>query len=218
VEDPAPGQQKELYVAYTINSGRKNEITKKDNDLVSIDAPPARMASGLQIVKAEYGYSGNYTDVTNALQDLMKSDGSIDVTVGFKQVGLPDPNPNKQKNLRVEYTINGSTSTQTLNDGERFKLNAPPLEDTSGNPKLTDHATSFIWILVKGALQFIGVFLQFASGFASAAYGTTLFGDSGVFWWMFLFAGLLIPFFGFIGLPILAFIIRLFRSSNVLPA
>jgi hypothetical protein len=98
--DPAPGQVKSVTISYTINGGASNTIIKNDSDIVSIDAPPVTTASGLQITKAEYGYAGNYTDVTDAVQSLV-SNGSINLTVGFNAVGLPDPNPNKQKELNI---------------------------------------------------------------------------------------------------------------------
>ena len=218
IEDPAPGQIKTLEVDYTINDGKKNTISKRDNDLVSIDAPPVRLASGLQIIKAEYGYSGNWTDVTNAVQDLMGTDGSINITIGFKQLGLPDPNPNKQKQLKVEYTINGASTSDILNDGQKFKVSAPAKEDVTGAPKIQEGLGSFIWLLVKGAFQTLAIFLQVSSGFITAKYGEFLFGPSDVFWWIFMMLGLFIPLFGFLGLPFFAFWIRLFRSDNVLPA
>ena len=218
IDDPAPGQLKTLDLTYFINDGKKNEISKKDNDLVSIDAPPARMASGLQIVKAEYGYPGNWTDVTNAVQDLMRSDGSIDVTVGYKQLGLPDPNPNKQKQLHVEYTLNGASTSNTYTDGDKFKVSAPAKEDLSGSPKIQEGLGSFIWLLIGGALKTLAIFFQFSSGFITAKYGESLFGPSDVFWWIFFITGLFIPLFGFTGLPILAFWVRLFRSDNVIIA
>lgn len=212
VEDPAPGQLKTLDISYTINNGSKNDISKKDNDLVFIDAPPARDASGLQIVKAEYGYSGNWTDVTDALQNLMRSDGSIDVTVGFKEVGLPDPNPNKQKQLKVDYTLNGSKSTDTLKDGQRFKISAPPLEDTSDHRSPTQHAFSLAGTLLQGVFLFVGVLFHTLSAIATAEFGSYVFGPG--FWWVSFAVGL-IPLFGFVTLPILVFMVRLFRSSDI---
>jgi hypothetical protein len=216
IEDPAPGQLKEAYVAYTINGGRKNEITKKDNDLVKIDAPPVREASGLQITKAEYGYSGNWTDVTNAVQDLMKSDGSINITVGFKALGLPDPNPNKQKELRVDYSINGATSSQSLKDGETFTLSAPAAEDTSG-PSVNDQANSLFGLLLSGLGLFITALFCFTSAFASVRFATEAIGDNSAIWWIFFSLGLF-PLFGFIGLPFFVFIARLFVSSDFVTA
>lgn len=215
VDDPAPGQLKQIEIDYTINDGSKNTITKKDNDLVSIDAPPMREASGLQIVKAEYGYSGNWTDVTSAVQNLMKSDGSIDIKVGFKEVGLPDPNPNKQKELKVDYTINGSKSTQNLKDGERFRLNAPPREDGSkykvGNP-----VGSIFWMVISGIFHFIGTFI-WVLGILTAynlGYNYLIGGQIGGL----LIAGLVgwIPLFSFLVLPFIIFAIRLFRSTDII--
>lgn len=216
IDDPAPGQMKTLDLVYTINDGSKNEMMKRDNDLVWIDAPPKRDASGLQIVKAEYGYSGNFTDVTSALQNLMKSDGSIDVKVGFKELGLPDPNPNKQKQLAVEYTINGGPSTQTLNDGERFKLSAPPREDDSkykvGNPVM-----SIVWLVFSGALHFISTFIWVLGIVISYKVGSEYLGG-GTIGGILLSVPGMIPFFPFLGMPFILFAIRLFRQTNIIPA
>lgn len=218
IDDPAPGQQKSIEIDYIINGGRKNTILKKDNDLVSIDAPPERVASGLQIVKAEYGYSGNWTDVTNAVQDLMKSDGSIDIKVGFKELGLPDPNPNKQKQLSVEYTINGAQTSETYIDGQRFKVSAPAKEDLSNTPSIRDHVNNAMWSAPAFFARFLGVCVQLISGFGTAQYVESLMGPSSAFWWISFGLGFFIPLFAFIGLPILGFWVRLFRSDNVILA
>ena len=121
VQDPAPGQTKTLTLTYTINGGATTTLTEKDGNSVIINAPPAREADGLKIVKAEYGYSGNFTDVTNALQDQIYN-GSINIIVSPKAVGIPDPNPSKQKSLEVQYTINGASSSQSVVDGKKFSI------------------------------------------------------------------------------------------------
>jgi hypothetical protein len=154
VDDPAPGQIKTLNVTYTINGGSSNTLSVKDGNTFRIDAPPARTASGLQITKAEYGYSGNYQDVTNAVQDMV-SKGSINLKVGFAAVGLPDPNPQKLKELKVDYTINGASSSQTIPDGQSFTLSAPPLND-SKSPK--DSGAEFMNALFNSVYFFIKVF------------------------------------------------------------
>lgn len=213
VDDPAPGQLKQVDIVYTINGGTKNEITVKDNDLVSIDAPPVRLASGLQIVKAEYGYSGNFTDVTNAIQDMVSSSGSIDVKVGYKQVGIPDPNPNKQKELRVEYTINGSPTNQTFKDGERFKVSAPAKEDTSSNQKLGDSVNSLFWMLFSGVATFCSTFLYVLSILVAYEFGNYFLHP--LIWAILAF---FLPLYAFWGLPFVVFVIRLFKSTNVIPA
>ena len=208
VTDPAPGQLKTLDVSYTVNGGSKNDLSKKDNDLVQIDAPPSKLATGLQITKAEYGYSGNLTDVTDAVQNLVSSDGSINLKVGFAAVGLPDPNPNKQKSLTVDYTINGAPSTQTLTDGQTFKLSAPASQAKSNSSPSQD-AGSVMAILFKSIAQFFGMFLYTLSIFTAIEYGNQfisplLFGALAFF----------IPFFSFWALPFITFVIRLFSADD----
>jgi hypothetical protein len=217
IDDPAPGQLKTLDLSYTVNGGNSNSISKKENDLVSVRAPPATVASGLQIVKAEYGYPGNWTDVTDALQNLTTS-GSINIKVGFKELGLPDPNPNKQKELKVDYTINGSQSSETLKDGEKFKLSAPALEDTSGGKSPTSYVTDILWIILIRGLTFAYVFVQCVSGYVTADFASYLFGASDIVWYSFAFLGAIIPFFAFGTLPMIAFLIRLFKHTDIVPA
>jgi hypothetical protein len=155
VEDPAPGQTKTLNITYTINGGSQNTLAVKDGGVVHIDAPPARTASGLQITKAEYGYQGNYTDVTNALQDKV-SKGTINLKVGFAAVGIPDPNPNKQKELKVEYKINGSPSSQIILDGQTFAVSAPPVTNSSSaKDAANDFSGSIMNALFLGVKTFI---------------------------------------------------------------
>ena len=207
VTDPAPGQLKTLNISYSINGGSKNQVTKKDNELVNIDAPPVRVASGLQITKAEYGFPGNYTDVTDAVQNLV-SNGSIDMKVGFKAVGIPDPNPNKQKHLKVEYSLNGSSSSDTINDGSPFKLSAPSVTAPS-NTTPSQNVGSFIGILFKNVAIFFGIFLHALSVFVAVQYGNQFL--SPLLWGGLAF---FIPFFSFTALPVLTFGIRLFKSSD----
>ena len=211
VTDPAPGQLKTLNLAYSINGGSKNSVTKKDNDSVYIDAPPARTASGLQIIEAEYGYSGNFTDVTSAIQNLMSSGGSINMTVGFKQVGLPDPNPNKQKELRVKYSINGAPPTSDiLKDGQTFQLSAPPVEGVS-NTTPSQNVGSLMGTIFKSVAYFFGMFIYTFSVFTAIQYGNQFV--SPMLWGAMAF---FIPFFSFWGLPIITFWIRLFSSSDII--
>lgn len=210
VEDPAPGQLKTLSISYTVNDGRKNSISKKDNDLVFIDAPPERVASGLQITKAQYGYEGNWTDVTDAVQNYV-SNGSINVKAGFKEVGIPDPNPNKQKQLQVEYTINGSPTVSTFNDGERFQVSAPPRQGKS-NTSPSDGIWSIIGSLWSGVFKFGLAFFYVVSIYASKSFGEQVYPSIGMVFWM---LGFLLPGFAYWGLPPLVFIIRIFRSTDL---
>jgi hypothetical protein len=164
VSDPAPGQPKVLQINYSINGGSSLTKSVNDGDYLEINAPPQRIASGLEIQKAEYGYTGNYTDVTDAVKNYL-SDGTISLTVGFKNVGIPDPNPNKQKELRVRYSINGAQSSQTVKDGEVFKISAPAIDAPSGkSPK--QHVLSAAGAILSGISYFMLMFFYLLNFFA----------------------------------------------------
>ena len=208
VTDPAPGQIKQLNISYTINGGSRNTTTVKDNDIVDINAPPIRLASGLQLTKAEYGYPGNYTDVTDAVQGLMSSNGSINLKVGFKEVGLPDPNPNKQKDLKVEYTINGAPSSETIKDGSKFSVSAPATEATS-NTSPSQNVGSVFSILFWSVFRFFMMYLYTLSIFAGVEYGKQFV--SPMVWGAVCF---FLPGFAFWGLPQVTFWVRLFSSTD----
>jgi hypothetical protein len=210
VTDPAPGQLKLLVIKYTINGGKTNTASEKDGGVISINAPPQRVASGLQITKAEYGVRGNYQDVTDAVQNLVSSDGSIDMKVGFKEVGLPDPDPSKVKIFIAEYTINGATNMVELKDGERFRLNAPAT-DAPDNSTPSQHVGSFMSIIFKNVATFFGVFAHALSIFIAMEYGNQFFIK---YFWMAL--AFFIPFFSFWALPIITFWVRLFSSEDII--
>jgi len=211
VTDPAPGQLKTLNLSYSINGGSKNSVTKKDNDSVYVNAPPAKTASGLQIIEAEYGYAGNFTDVTSAIQNLMSSSGSINMTVGFKQVGIPDPNPNKQKELRVKYSINGAPPTSdTLKDGQTFQISAPAVQGVSSTTP-SQNVASLMNIIFKSVAYFFGMFLYTFSVFVAIEYGNQFI--SPMLWGALAF---FMPFFSFWGLPVITFGVRLFRDNDII--
>jgi len=207
VSDPAPGQVKTLTLTYTINGGSNNTSTTTDSNVVSIDAPPATTASGLQITKAEYGYPGNFTDVTDAVQNQV-SNGYINITVGFKSVGIPDPNPNKQKELKVEYTLNGRKTSETLKDGRNFKLSAQPAEARS-NTSPSQTVMSVMGMLFKAVAYFFGMFLYTLSIFTAIEYGNQFI--SPMLWGAIAF---FIPFYSFWALPMITFVVRLFSSDD----
>ena len=208
IEDPSPGQLKTLTVTYSINGGSSMTISEKDGNVVSINAPAAQVASGLQIQKAEYGYVGNFTDVTDAVQNYI-SNGSIDILVGFKAVGIPDPNPNKQKTLVVDYSINGAKNSASVVDGKHFKVSAPPA-DTTGSTPPSQHVISAVSIVFKNLAWFFMTFLQTMSVCSAIEFGDTFISP-------FLWGGIafFIPLFSFWLLPIIIFWIRLFSSSDI---
>lgn len=168
VTDPAPGQQKILDVAYTINDGKQMGQMVKDDELLMISAPPERRATGLQILKAEYGYPGNWTDVTDAIQNHVR-DGTIKITVGPKSAGIPDPNPNKQKSLAVQYEINGSPNTVELTDGKTLNISAPPLDSADpGTP--SGYVNSLVGVVFTNLFKFVSMFLYTISIFTTADF------------------------------------------------
>ena len=209
IQDPAVGQVKTLTISYTINGGSTNTVSEKDGNSVNINAPPVRVADGLKIVKAEYGYVGNFTDVTDALQSQI-SNGSINITVSPKTVGIPDPNPSKQKTLQVQYTINGASSNESILDGKSFKVSAPAVTAVD-NKTPSQHVTSTIGIIFKNLAYFFGIYLYSMSVFSAMEFGN-------VFISPLLFGGLafFIPFFSFWLLPLIVFWIRVFKSDNLI--
>lgn len=147
INDPAPGQTKQLTVSYTINNGDVNTKSAYDNEVILISAPSQTIASGLDISKAEYGYTGNMTNVTKAIRNYLK-DGSISLKVSPTSVGIPDPNPNKQKYLQVDYTLNGAKNSGSFKDGETFSISAPTAQNVPEGPGIGEVFGRFImWIL-----------------------------------------------------------------------
>jgi hypothetical protein len=235
VADPAPGSAKQLTVVYTINNGKTNTETIQDNGVLNISAPAATKAAGLTIVKAEYGYDGNFTDVTSAVQTMVRN-GGINLRVGHRAVGLPDPNPNKKKKLTVEYTLNGATNSDEFDDGSIFKLSAPATTQTDTTPP-SDYVGQLIGILFSSVFRFASMFLYTISIFTTADYFDAIpvftAGPTGVesmadeAWksvttaeggkrLLFLSIGALLPGFAYWGLPIYVFVRRLISTTYTL--
>jgi len=208
VTDPSPGVAKILRISYTINGGAGLMTAVNDGQSFYIDAPPQRIATGLQIIKAEYGVDGNMNDVTDALKSKVKN-GSIDIHIGFKIFGIPDPNPSKVKQFEAEYTINGAKNLATLKDGDRFKESAPAVSGpTNGTP--SQHVMTAMGMVMSNISRFFSIFLYSLSFFTCLRFGNTA-GRMPMLWG----ALGLIPMFGFIGLPLYVLIARLFADIDV---
>jgi hypothetical protein len=208
VTDPAPGQAKILNISYTINGGQTLKQSINDNETLYVNAPPSRIASGLQIVNGDYGVEGNFTDVTDVLKGMIKK-GGINLKVGFKALGLPDPNPNKQKELQVEYTINGAKSKNIFKDGETFSIDAPPVDKPS-NTTPTQMVNSVIGMLFSNVARFFGIFLFSFSLFSCVRFGS-MEGRNMIFWGALGF----IPYFGFWGLPLIVLVLSMFYGDTI---
>lgn len=206
VTDPALGQGKTLTVKYSINGGQKLTQAIPDSGSFNIDAPPQRTASGLQITKAEYGVDGNMNDVTDAVKSKVKN-GNIDLKIGFKQLGVPDPNPTMVKVFSVDFTINGAQNHLDLKDGDNFKESAPAANSPSGTP--AQQVQTAMGMIGTNISRFIYFFLYSLSFFICYRFGSTG-GRMQILW-----AGLgFIPMFGFIGIPLYVLVIRLFSDSD----
>jgi hypothetical protein len=209
VNDPAVGTPKQVTITYTINGGSVNTMVESDGSTIFIAAPGSDSAGeGLVIIKAEYGYPGNYTDVTQAVQNYV-SGGSVSLTVGYSAVGIPDPNPNKQKSLKVEYSINGAKNAKTLTDGKKFELSAPPDSGAGHRKPPADYVTSFIGVLMKNVAYFFLIFVQALSVFIAYRYGENSISP-------YLWAGIafFIPGFSFWLLPFYVFVVSLFGFNS----
>jgi hypothetical protein len=207
VDDPTPGQAKVLRVTYIINNGSTLTQDVNDSGSLYINAPPQRSATGFQITSAQYGYPGNYQDVTDAIQNHVQ-DGAIDIKIGFAILGLPDPNPAKKKLFNAEYTINGAKNTVSLSDGDQFKVSAPPL-DAPDNKSPKQHAFSAIGMVFTNLYYFVIAYLFFISFFTSLKFGES-FGGPVILWGV---VGL-IPFSAFLLLPWFSLVIRVFSETD----
>jgi hypothetical protein len=202
IQDPAPGQVKTLSAIYTINNGKNNSISVTDDQTFTIDAPPARIASGLQIKKAEYGYDTNYTDVTSAVRTYLDN-GSIDMKVSPTTVGIPDPNPTKQKFLKVDVEINGEPSSYKIEDGKHFTLSAPAV-DTLATESPSQSFGSFMGTFFNRIFTMLFLTFWFASTRVTYDYGKGLFnGGQYILGALTLATGglfpvLILPFFTFV--------------------
>jgi hypothetical protein len=178
VDDPAIGQTKTLTVKYTINDGETNTISAVDGETLKIDAPPERMATGLNLKNAEYGYDTNWQDVTSAVRTYV-NDGKIDITVSPSAVGIPDPNPQKKKFLKLDLEINGTPSSYNVDNGKRFTLSAPAAVSVKqGRPNTAWSVISMIFGKIVWCLMMT---IWLCSVRLSADYGQKLFGSGGYY-------------------------------------
>jgi hypothetical protein len=206
ITDPVPGQPKKLTISYSINGGSTIVETINDNEPFFLDAPPQRLADGLVITKAQYGYTGNFTDVTDVVQNQLNN-GSIKLKVGFKELGLPDPNPNKQKQLNVEYTINGSPNKKAIKDGDSF-IESAPATQAPDNTTPSQHVKKTGSLLFGTLLSAIGYILFFASFFTTIRVSDDIFGSK----WAAIIG--LVPGAAYWLLPFIVLVKRLFTTTD----
>lgn len=204
VDDPAVGQVKTLTVTYSINGGTSNTASAVDGEPIDVSGPPARVASGLQIVKAQYGYDKNYQDVTSAVRTYL-NEGSIDIKVSPQTMGVPDPNPQKVKYLKVDIKINGDKSSRTIQDGKKFTLSAPAIK-TDTTSSATQSFMSLVGNIFYDIFLFCFWFYWFSITIESADYGERLTGSAGGYYVLGFLAFVSVGVFPIFILPIWLFV------------
>ncbi|MGV3616396.1 MAG: hypothetical protein ACO1SV_13785 [Fimbriimonas sp.] len=111
---------------------RADLVRRIDNDAYHVsltwqgDAtllPPQAAPPTLEIVKAEYGASDKWLDVTDLAQRKV-SDGRLELPVG-NSLG-PDPINGVPKTLRVIYKANGKTQRASAKENEDLLIDAAP--------------------------------------------------------------------------------------------
>jgi hypothetical protein len=80
----------------------------------------AQIRQQLKINNAIYGKNGKGMNVTNKLRSMIQNN-TLDVKVNNNNMG-GDPNVGADKNLKVEYTYQGRTSTKVVKEGDRLQL------------------------------------------------------------------------------------------------
>ena len=128
---------------------------------------------------------------------------------------MPDPNPSKKKNLTVEYTLNGSKNQKSFDDGENWKMSAPP-NVKNKNTKATDFIQSIMMSIFSAPFKFLGWYLLFWSMYTIVEYGVSF----NAFFNINIPVGLwyclgLIPFSSVYLIPIINFVIILYYGGSI---
>ena len=88
-----------------------------------------KQESGIEIIKASYGVTPNFTDVTDETKGLLK-DGELNFTVSAQELGILDPAPGVTKTYQVQFKTNGGRpQTLVFDDGKVVLLSAPPVDE-----------------------------------------------------------------------------------------
>jgi hypothetical protein len=116
--DPDPGQSKNLNVEYTFNGQRQQAVTREGETL---RLPYSNTVNGaLFISRATYGSQNRRSDVTDRLNSQVQ-DNQLILQVNNDTMG-GDPDRGADKNLNIEYTLNGRSEQTTVREGENLHL------------------------------------------------------------------------------------------------
>jgi hypothetical protein len=123
-EDPAPMIAKELRVQYRLQGAEKTESVSEGGEL--------NLPAGAEVIRARYGQFRPDQDMTVSLKDKLASlvnDGQLEVQIDNDLAG-GDPAPNRLKEVRVDYAVNGNNARARVPEGEVLQL--PPTANFEG--------------------------------------------------------------------------------------
>ncbi len=124
--DPRPGEVKVLRLQIQDRKGRTRQLTFQENQYVNLrinrgGSPYAGGESGrLQILRADYGSSRRFSDVTARLNSQIQGD-QLNLRVTNDAMG-GDPAQGQDKTLRVQYAYNRRQSQMVVNEGDYLRL------------------------------------------------------------------------------------------------
>jgi hypothetical protein len=120
--DPAAGKIKNLRVEYQKGGAFAKKMVGEGSTLaIGFDEKAAPLR--LVVTKAVYGnfVDGQIVDVSYKVADMVKDDA---LSVSNYNILFGDPAPNKRKELRVEYTLDGQVKSKVLSETEPLVLSA----------------------------------------------------------------------------------------------
>ena len=163
----------------------------------------------LVIKEANYGSGSSIADVTRQLQSLV-NENTIDVKVGPDTMGA-DPSIGDKKSLSVVYLVDGQEEQKTIADGSMFAVYNKSAVDENTNPRSQlGNATSSFYSSIVGGLS---IFLHLLGVGIAYKVCTVAFG---YFIGIIMTAlALIIPYFGLWAVPILVFLYRFFKTSDI---
>jgi hypothetical protein len=103
--------------------------------------------TGLEIIKASYGVSPTFADVTEQVKGLVQN-GELDFTVSAQELGIISPAPGVINTLQIQYKTNGGKKQLlTADDKTPVLLSTPAVEDPPTNNYIFD-IWSIIWFFL----------------------------------------------------------------------
>jgi hypothetical protein len=122
--DPAPDRRKTLVVVYRVDDRRISDSVQEGDVFYFrgdgyADEGPGAYRRGIQILRAAYGISGRYANVTRIVQNFVRTRRPF--TVSNQTFGI-DPFPGVTKRLQIVYLRNGGRRDEIYVEGDIVRL------------------------------------------------------------------------------------------------